>query len=577
MTADVPKTSTLGRRSFIGLGAVGVAAVIADPAPALAETGFAHPPGPGQRSLPVTALAAPTFSVLGGRYQRPQLVRLDAPTGAEIHYTLDGSTPTADSPRYRQRPIRVAESANLTAVAVRDGEVSTPEIEGYLIKRGQPLFSFVVMSDIETPTAGEADRARWDSYFDTITSIQSSPDLILSNGDQINDNNYNTGANHASVRTLLSEGLASHGLDDTQVLMSFGNHDDRLEVMTQYYPKEWFPHDGGGYYEQVIQDHHVLVLNTEEYGPEQRAWLQGRLSALSAEPGGLNRPIFVAGHRPTPGTVNDGAQASNPALTQDLSTHPQVIYVSGHSHLNLNSERSIHQDQFTSVNDGSMSYTQIPRDAYQIYPGHLVDNFTLPIPQATFFEVYADRTEIDRITFASEGRRTYTNGVWDRFPHAIPSPAAGALAGPTWTIRHDAESVDEFRAGFAYTDERAAVSEAPTAPGTLSVHDGPTGSVLRVPQATDDEVVYGYDVKVTDVGTGAVALPLRNGTLVSADLFFAPRPAFLDIPLSIQQGLTPTSPTIGLTPGRGYRATVIAVDVWGHRSTPVSVEFVASS
>ena len=44
---------------------------------------------------------------------------VDAPD-AEIHYTLDGSTPTADSPKY-EIPFSINRSQTVTAVAVRDG------------------------------------------------------------------------------------------------------------------------------------------------------------------------------------------------------------------------------------------------------------------------------------------------------------------------------------------------------------------------------------------------------------------------------------------------------------------------
>ncbi|RXZ48634.1 phosphoesterase [Agromyces fucosus] len=520
-------------------------------------------------------LAAPTFSVDGGRHVGPTTVELSAPAGADIRYTLDGSMPTLTSPRYEE-PITIEESANLSAVSVLGGEVSAAEIEGYLIKSEEPLLSFVVMSDIETTSYDEASRARWDHYFDTITSIQAAPDLILSNGDQIADNNYNTGPHHQVIRSLLSDGLTSHGLDDTKMLVTFGNHDDRLNVMSQYYPTEWFPHTGGGYYEQVVEGHHFLILNTEAYDATQRAWLQGRLAAIAAEPGALNRPVFVVGHRPTPGTVNDGAQATNPAIAADLAAYPQSVFISGHSHLNVNSEKSIHQKDFTAVNDGSMSYSQIPRDAYQNYGPHLIDNFTLPVPQAIFIEVYADRTEIDRIAFSAEPRRTYdANGGWAPYPPTVPTPSAGALAGPTWTVRLDGATAAEVKANFDYTDAVRADRTAPVLGDEPSVRSTATGSVLRVPRASDDEQVSGYDITVTDVATGAAALPFRAGAKVSSDFFFAPMPSVLEIPLAIKQGLQPASPVVSLTNGRAYTATVTAVDGWGNRSATTSVDFVA--
>lgn len=530
---------------------------------------------PATPALAADELDPPRFSRDGGRFTGPTTVELTAADGAQIRYTLDGTAPTASSPLYTG-PITVEESANVAAVAVRGGVTSVPEVEGFLIKTPEePLLSFVVLSDIETTTYDDASRARWDHYFDTITALQPEPDLIFSNGDQIADNYYDSGADHAVVRALLEDGLASHGLDSTRVLLSYGNHDDRLAVMTQHYPTDWFPHAGDGYYEQVVEGHHFLVLNTESYGSTQRAWLQGRLAAIAAEPGALHRPVFVLGHRPTTGTVQDGAQASNPAIAQDLAAYPQAVYVSGHSHLNLNSEKSIHQGAFTAVNDGSMSYTQIPRDAYQDYGDDLVDNFTLPVPQGLLVEVYADRTEIDRVAFSAEPRRTYVDGAWSPFPPTVPTRSAGTLAGPTWTVRLEGSTPAEVRAGFAYTAQARADRTAPALGAAPTVRRTATRDELRIPAATDASLVAGYQVQVTDASTGAVALPFRSGTMVSADYFFSPRPAVLDVPLSVRQGLAPTAPVVGLVPGTTYVATVRAVDEWGNRSAPASVTFVA--
>jgi hexosaminidase len=44
---------------------------------------------------------------------------VDAP-GAEIHYTLDGSVPTADSPKY-EIPFSINRSQTVTAAAYRNG------------------------------------------------------------------------------------------------------------------------------------------------------------------------------------------------------------------------------------------------------------------------------------------------------------------------------------------------------------------------------------------------------------------------------------------------------------------------
>ncbi|UNK70669.1 discoidin domain-containing protein [Microbacterium sp. H1-D42] len=530
-------------------------------------------------ALPMTAaqaadeLAAPTFSQDGGRYTESTTVELAAPEGAQIRYTLDGSMPTAESPLY-EKPLVVDETTNIAATSVKGDAVSPAEIEGYIVKSDEkPLLSFFVMSDIHTSQLNEKSRGIWKSHFDTLASINPDPDLIISNGDQINDNNWNTAPDHQVVKTILDENMARLDIEDTPILMSHGNHDVGNADMAQYYG-DWFPNATGGYYEKTIGGSTFLVIDTERYSGAQRSWLQQRLAALSAEGEALDTPVFVVGHRPASGTVHDGAQSSNGDLTEDLAAHPQVVYFSGHSHLHLNDERSIWQDGFTAVNDGSMSYTETPHDVYQSDGNALWEEFTIPTAQALYVEVYDDRTEIDRVNFAAENERTYADGQWGAYQDDYPFASAGTLAGPTWTVRLEGSTPDEVRENFDYTSA-ARDTVAPSLDGTPAhiLVDGK--DVLRVPAATDDESVYGYDVKVTDAATGALGLPIRAGAKVLADFQMAPRPSILNIPLAIGNRSQSDAEPVSLTRGTEYVAEVAAVDMYGNRSEPKKVEFVA--
>ena len=65
--------------------------------------------------------ATPVISPEGGVYEEPQTVTISCDTdGAQIHYTTDGSEPTAESPVYSE-PITVNETMTISAVAMKDG------------------------------------------------------------------------------------------------------------------------------------------------------------------------------------------------------------------------------------------------------------------------------------------------------------------------------------------------------------------------------------------------------------------------------------------------------------------------
>ena len=117
-TFDVPGAGTAGSSAFPGTNAFAVndagnlAGVYTD------ANGLAH----GFLFSPtVAAVATPTFSVAAGTYTSAQTVSIsDKTTGATIYYTLDGSTPTNQSPKY-STPLPVNQTTTINAIAEAAG------------------------------------------------------------------------------------------------------------------------------------------------------------------------------------------------------------------------------------------------------------------------------------------------------------------------------------------------------------------------------------------------------------------------------------------------------------------------
>ena len=66
-------------------------------------------------------VATPTFNPAGGTYYETQNVSIACTTaGATIHYTLDGSTPTANSATYSS-PIAISQTTTIKAIGVKSG------------------------------------------------------------------------------------------------------------------------------------------------------------------------------------------------------------------------------------------------------------------------------------------------------------------------------------------------------------------------------------------------------------------------------------------------------------------------
>ena len=97
------------------------------------------------------------------------------------------------------------------------------------------------------------------------------------------------------------------------------------------------------------------------YSPESVAFMEKSLQDASIRY--PEKPIFVFTHVPPKGTVygsnaNDGNWGTD-VFNAILEQYPQVIIFSGHSHYPLGDPRSIHQDKFTTINDGSTTYSEI--------------------------------------------------------------------------------------------------------------------------------------------------------------------------------------------------------------------------
>ncbi|MEY2545004.1 MAG: hypothetical protein QOG48_121 [Verrucomicrobiota bacterium] len=102
------------------------------PAPTVTPTPTTTPiptptstPTPTPTPIPSATVATPEISPNGGSFRRKVSVTITCATsGAAIHYTIDGSTPTASSPLYTQ-PILLKKSAVVRAIAIKNGSTDS--------------------------------------------------------------------------------------------------------------------------------------------------------------------------------------------------------------------------------------------------------------------------------------------------------------------------------------------------------------------------------------------------------------------------------------------------------------------
>ena len=89
--------------------------------------------GGSQNGSQAQTLAAPTISGTTP-FAETTSVSISGPDGAEIHYTTDGSTPTAESTLYSEA-FTLSDTTTVKAIAIKDGESS--EVASKLFTKGE--------------------------------------------------------------------------------------------------------------------------------------------------------------------------------------------------------------------------------------------------------------------------------------------------------------------------------------------------------------------------------------------------------------------------------------------------------
>ena len=76
----------------------------------------------GNNGSVTPSVSAPNFAG-ATQFEESTEVTITGPAGSEIHYTVDGSTPTAESPVYSE-PLTLTETTTVKAIAIKDGQSS---------------------------------------------------------------------------------------------------------------------------------------------------------------------------------------------------------------------------------------------------------------------------------------------------------------------------------------------------------------------------------------------------------------------------------------------------------------------
>lgn len=224
---------------------------------------------------------------------------------------------------------------------------------------GQSAFSFIVISDTHIGRNGAEDKNRVTLRY--LLNQDSNPEAIFVVGDLTNNG-------HQEEYDLFKKIYTEELPDNFQRYYCLGNHDrynDKGGKNTRF--QKTLEQDLNQYIE--IKDYPFILISMENssydkcYTKPSRQFLSEKLEyAAKKYP---DKPIFVFFHMPVTNTVYGSYEIGGKdswgtdGLKDICEQYPQIIAFSGHSHYPIGDERSIHQDKFTSINDGSIAYSEI--------------------------------------------------------------------------------------------------------------------------------------------------------------------------------------------------------------------------
>lgn len=246
----------------------------------------------------------------------------------------------------------------------------------FSIFAGEPLRLWI-FSDTQPGNAGGWKHGTTNSPLDALDKMMSMAkktgcDALLGVGDISDSNNPAVYDEHWAVY----QHYFGKESNPPQWLVVMGNHD------YSYYPKDekgnvtgsrkWYPNSKGQteQLEEIFREHlhlksihhHVIIKGIDIIGvsleggltPNQqnREYLEAELKKAAARDS--QKPIIVFAHNYVPGTIAGWGNANS--IGEILKKYPQVVYFSGHTHYPLESERAIHQRDFTSVATSNMCY-----------------------------------------------------------------------------------------------------------------------------------------------------------------------------------------------------------------------------
>ena len=145
-----------------------------------------------------------------------------------------------------------------------------------------------------------------------------------------------------------------------------------------------------------------MIVNSQYSASTHKTFLNNTLSKYTD----TSKPIFffhAHSHDQYRGFATNKGNSGFDTLLKD---YPNLLAFTGHTHFDMQDDRSIWQKDFTALNTGSSSYIESlelsgPTRA-RTTATRWANGFEMPVTQAYFVEVFDDRVELDRVAMNAD-------------------------------------------------------------------------------------------------------------------------------------------------------------------------------
>ncbi len=294
----------------------------------------------------------------------------------------------------------------------------------------------------------------------------------------------------------------------------------------------------------VVNNYHFLVLNVDHYdrnvfSTSTKVWLKGMLDELTTK--NPLDPVFVVCHSPANDTVIGSEKTptgewGSPELEGMLGDYSQVVLLSGHLHYPENDERFINQTTYTQVSVGSATQLSTEKGYLENAGGAVPKDRTYS--QGLYFEVDKDNniriTRYDLLQNRMIKDYTIIPAVKEDGSHLIP-------------YNKDYRMKNNINPTFSNQVEVKVQKE------------GTNNTLLQFTRATDDDMVYAYQVEIVN----------KDGVTVKTFKTFEDWRDYPDLSEMVGYHEVLLS---GFVLPKPYTVKITAIDSWGATSETQVVE-----